>query len=162
MIAGKPTPAWRGFLLTVALSGVLSCFSHVGASQTLRVHDGDTFTLNGVRWRLWGIDAPELDQTCQGGMVACGEQARDHLEALIAGRLVTCEEHGRSYDRLVGLCSIGEIDLSRAQVEAGQALDYRRYSRGKYAREENAARTAQRGIWAGDFVTPENWRRGTR
>ena len=32
-----------------------------------RVVDGDTIDLNGTRWRLWGIDAPETHQTCAGG-----------------------------------------------------------------------------------------------
>ena len=33
---------------------------------TARVIDGDTIEVAGTRVRLWGIDAPEHDQTCQG------------------------------------------------------------------------------------------------
>jgi endonuclease YncB( thermonuclease family) len=29
------------------------------------ITDGDTIKLNGATWRLWGIDAPELHQTCR-------------------------------------------------------------------------------------------------
>jgi endonuclease YncB( thermonuclease family) len=32
--------------------------------------DGDTIKLNGTKWRLWGIDAPEMTQTCKDGWAA--------------------------------------------------------------------------------------------
>jgi endonuclease YncB( thermonuclease family) len=34
------------------------------AAQT--IVDGDTIKLNGTTYRLWGIDAPEMHQTCGG------------------------------------------------------------------------------------------------
>jgi len=43
-------------------------------------------------------------------------------------------------------------------VIAGHALDYARYSRGYYADEEREARAARRGMHAGAFVNPSNWR----
>lgn len=33
--------------------------------STPMVVDGDTLTLDGERVRLWGVDAPERDQTCE-------------------------------------------------------------------------------------------------
>lgn len=152
---------WRSRLLTMlaAVTLLSSCSSRVGASQSVHVHDGDTLTIDGTRWRLWGVDAVELDQTCRGRSVLCGLKARDHLRALIAGHSVTCEPRGRSYDRIVGLCRADGVDLSAAQAAAGHALDYPRYSHGKYADEEAEARAAGRGVWAGDFVTPHQWRK---
>ncbi len=44
-------------------------------------------------------------------------------------------------------------------VQLGLALAYRRYSL-DYVDEEADAQTAQRGIWAGEFVKPWEWRRG--
>ena len=35
-------------------------------SGPVRVIDGDTLDMNGIRIRLWGMDAPEMGQTCQG------------------------------------------------------------------------------------------------
>jgi endonuclease YncB( thermonuclease family) len=32
--------------------------------RQLRVIDGDTIKMDGACWHLWGIDAPENDQTC--------------------------------------------------------------------------------------------------
>jgi endonuclease YncB( thermonuclease family) len=63
---------------------------------------------------------------------------------------------------VVGLCRVEGVDLAAAQVEAGHALDEPRYSRGEYADEQSIARAARRGIWAGDFVTPAEWKKGRR
>ena len=46
-------------------------------------------------------------------------------------------------------------------VSQGHALAYRRYSL-KYIEEEEAARAAGRGLWAGEFVAPWDWRAGKR
>ena len=43
----------------------------------------------------------------------------------------------------------------------GVALAYRRYSK-KYVPEEDEAKAAKRGLWAGEFVAPWDWRRGER
>ena len=50
----------------------------VTLSGTARAVDGDTLDLSGERVRLIGIDAPELDQSCQrdGQGWACGDWAR--------------------------------------------------------------------------------------
>jgi hypothetical protein len=49
-------------------------------------------------------------------------------------------------------------DLNAGQVASGQAVAYTRYSK-VYVPEETAARAAKRGIWAGPFVEPEQYRR---
>ena len=40
-------------------------------------------------------------------------------------------------------------------------LAYRKYSK-RYVPEENNARAAKRGMWAGEFVAPWAWRKGKR
>ena len=126
----------------------------------LHVADGDSLTLDGVRVRLAGIDAPESDQTCAlAGMAhPCGREAREHLLHLIAGRSVTCA-WGREdkYGRRLGRCRAGETDLNAEMVRTGWAVAY-----GAYEREEAEARTHRRGLWSGDFVWPEDHRRGQR
>ena len=42
-------------------------------------------------------------------------------------------------------------------VKEGWALAYTRYS-DDYVEQENEAKKALRGIWAGKFVPPWNWR----
>ncbi len=46
-------------------------------------------------------------------------------------------------------------------MQQGLALTYRRYSL-DYVEEEAGAQAARRGIWAGEFVKPWEWRRGKR
>ena len=121
------------------------------------VNDGDTLTLEGERVRLRGIDAPEYTQTCRkaGGDYACGRMARKALVDLIGGRVVSCDGWQRDrYNRLLGACRAGDLDLNRSLVLAGWAVAY-----GNYAAEERQARAARAGIWAGDFDRPQDWRR---
>src|SRR4029453_6485441 len=87
------------WLLGALIGGSLS-FSALGQSIT----DGDSLEINGTRWRLHAIDAPELYQTCPDGWPA-GAEAAAYLRSLIAGRTLTCEPRGTDrYGRTIGLC----------------------------------------------------------
>jgi endonuclease YncB( thermonuclease family) len=121
------------------------------------VNDGDTITLGHTRIRLRGIDAPEYTQLCSrdGGDYACGKLARQALASLIAGRPVSCDGSRLDrYGRLLGDCRVGDLDLNRRLVSDGWAVAY-----GGFEREEAAARAGRRGIWAGGFERPQDWRR---
>lgn len=122
-----------------------------------RVSDGDSFRLGAERVRLLGLDAPELDQDCQGpqaGNWPCGRAARDRLAALLALGPLDCRPQGHDrYDRLLARCAVGGADLGAIMVRDGLAL-----SAGDYWQEQAAARAAQRGIWAGSFEAPSDWR----
>lgn len=125
-------------------------------SATAIINDGDSLTLGTERVRLRGIDAPEYNQTCQrnGADYPCGRQARQALASLIAGKAVSCSGWQRDrYGRTLGDCTAGGVDLNRAQVEAGWAVAY-----GDFEGPEGTARAAKLGIWAGDFVNPQEWR----
>jgi endonuclease YncB( thermonuclease family) len=127
-----------------------------------RVIDGDSLTIGAARVRLFGIDAPEGKQRClsaQSRSYACGEDARRALIGLIGGREVSCTPVGVSHDRSVAVCTAQGRDLSEALVRAGHALELRQHSRGRYAAAEREARDARRGLWAGDFERPSEWRR---
>ncbi|MEM7271110.1 MAG: thermonuclease family protein [Pseudomonadota bacterium] len=121
-----------------------------------RIIDGDSIEIGGADIRLYGIDAPEFDQTCldrRGSTYACGRLAKRHLERAAAGT-VTCEvvEQDR-YGRDVSICFAGEADLGAAMVSAGWARAYLSYSL-RYATEEQSARDARRGLWDGEFDDP--------
>lgn len=132
-------------------------------TATLRVErgafsvvDGDTLARDGQRLRLQGIDAPELAQSCGAahGDWACGQAARAQLAALVAGAATACSGRANDrYQRLLVTCRRGAQDLNAAMVAAGMAV-----ASGDYAGEEAAARAARRGIWAGDFERPADWR----
>ena len=133
------------------------------ADPTVQVIDGDTLRIGGNAVRLFGIDAPELKQLCraQGQDYACGQRAREYLEALVRGKQVECRVLSNDrFGRHVSWCVIdGRRDLAYQMVLAGWALDYGRYSDGYYADPEHRARILQRGMWDGTFVEPWEWRR---
>lgn len=126
-----------------------------------KVLDGDTIVVNGHRIRLYGIDAPELDQVFwyRGERMASGPMAMAALEALISGVLVRCEPiEMDQYGRLVAKCfSSNGVDIGKRMVSAGWALAYRRYST-EYIAAESEARIARRGMWRGRFAKPWAWR----
>ena len=134
------------------------------AARPARVVDGDSLEIGGQRIRLFGIDAPEGRQHCrntQGQDYACGrEGAARALDALIGGRSVTCTrlDHDR-YEREVAACTVEGRDLGEAMVRSGHARDYARHSHGRYAAAEREAREARRGLWAGEFEDPGEWRK---
>lgn len=126
-----------------------------------RVVDGDSLEVAGHRIRLFGIDAPERSQDCRdasGQTYACGRAARDSLAAAVGGQTVSCTPVGESYNRDVAVCTANGRDLSEAMVRSGHALELRQHSRGRYGEAERDARNARRGLWAGDFERPSQWR----
>lgn len=125
-----------------------------------RVVDGDTIEVGNIRIRLWGIDAPEASQQCEADArrYACGTAATDKLVSLIGARDVDCVHKTRDrYGRVVAMCRIGNLDLGAEMVQSGWAVAFVRYS-SDYVSQENEARMARRGLWAGTFDPPSSWR----
>lgn len=130
------------------------------AEPGVRVIDGDTLDLHGERIRLFGIDAPEMAQTCDrdGAAWRCGAwSARVLNDAIEAGR-VTCDPVDRDrYNRTVAICHVGGTDIGQHMVQVGAARAYARYS-DRYLGDEVLAKAASAGLWAGHMVTPETYR----
>jgi endonuclease YncB( thermonuclease family) len=135
-------------------------------SGPVRVIDGDTLDMTGVRIRLWGIDAPEKNQTCQGkdGQIyECGRDSAAVMLELTRDRRVECENRGRDrYKRIVAVCQTEAGEINAAIVRRGWAVDWPRYSNSRYQDEERAARAEGLGIWSGRFEMPWDWRQEHR
>lgn len=96
----------------------------------IRIVDGDTFYLSGVkaRIRLWGLDAPELSE--RGG-----NASKRALREIAHGRRVLCKEIDIDrFDRIVGQCFLPDGgDVAALMIASGNARDYARYSGGYYS-----------------------------
>jgi endonuclease YncB( thermonuclease family) len=55
------------------------------------------------------------------------------------------------------VCSANNVDLNAWLVHEGWALSFVRYG-DRYRKEEDDARKHQRGLWAGAFIAPWDWR----
>ena len=128
----------------------------------IRVIDADTVDIDGTRYRLLGIDAPESKQTCRawGRTWDCGAAATEALMSRAAGMSCNGSETDR-YGRVIGVCSSGGEDLNAWLVTNGWALAYRQYAE-DYVSEEEQAQSNRRGIHRGAFIEPWSWRRGGR
>ncbi|MGE8127679.1 thermonuclease family protein [Methylobacterium sp. NPDC080182] len=129
------------------------------------VTDGDTVVIRGTRIRLHGIDAPESAQLCQdaaGKSYRCGQVAALALADRIGEANISCEPRDTDrYGRTVAVCRKGDEDLNAWMVSQGYATAYQRYSR-DYVGAETTARALKRGLWAGTFDPPSDWRRAKR
>jgi endonuclease YncB( thermonuclease family) len=156
--------------LMCSILAVIATLAAVGAERASvpqerlagrpKLIDGDSFELGAVGVRLFGVDAPEGRQSCtrDGRNWSCGDAAAAELRRLVGSRDVICEQRDTdTYGRIVAICRVGTTDLGSAMVRAGFALAYRRYS-DDYVDEEREARSARRGVWAGEFTAPEAYR----
>ncbi|MDR1828153.1 MAG: thermonuclease family protein [Methylobacteriaceae bacterium] len=122
------------------------------------VSDGDTLNYGHYRVRLYGIDAPELDQYCSSaeGENPCGRTSRDALSGLAKNKPLRCEVKATDkYGRPVAVCidTSTNTDIAAEMVRNGWAI-----SAGAYRKEQREARAASRGLWSMEFEKPKDWR----
>lgn len=146
-------------LLLTLLSLALAQNTVVGRVSVI---DGDTLEIQGIRVRLWGIDAVESSQTCldaAGKTWPCGRRAAFALADFIGQRTVTCQRRDTDrYGRMVAVCSVGGVEINRWLVEQGWALAYVRYGGSVYLNTQQQAQALKRGIWQGRFTPPWEYR----
>lgn len=159
MRRGWRSDTWRSVLVALVLVGVALVAERYLPALTgaVRLADGDSFELGSQRIRLEGIDAPELHQNCgaPGNEWPCGRRAKEALQTIVDSGEVECRPVDQDrYGREVAICAASMRDLGRAMVEQGFAVA----TGSAYLKEERAARAAKRGIWAGPFEAPAEWR----
>ena len=123
-------------------------------AHTLVFDDGTEVELNG------GMDAPELDQKglVDGAFYPCGKEAAEFLRKMIGDQRVTCFVFGKKGDKVRGDCFVEETHLEIEMVRNGWALAHHEGMEAWQA----IAREKKRGLWRGEFVAPERWRKGER
>ncbi|UQZ90899.1 hypothetical protein C4J81_17450 [Deltaproteobacteria bacterium Smac51] len=134
------------------------------SGRVVKVHDGDTFTMidsgdQKIKVRLFGIDAPELDQ-------AHGRESRRYLRELLEGHEVRVESRGfDQYDRLLGLIYRPDgHSITQDLVESGQVWVYENYCDIDYCAQlrqaQKEAKSARRGLWGDENpLAPWKYRR---
>ena len=126
------------------------------------ITDGDTIKIINKRIRLHGIDAPESKQLCKKNLkeYRCGIVATEALVKKINKNQVRCIVQDRldRYKRYIGVCFVETINLNQWMVRNGHAVAYRRYSK-DYIKDEDYAKKNKLGLWSGDFLNPEKWRK---
>ena len=142
-------------------------------SAVPKIVDGDTVYINDNKFRLAGIDAPEMRQQCKKESLkissiigfsfykdySCGQVSKAKLKEKINGSKIKCIFTTRDrYKRYIATCFKGETNLNQWMVKNGYAIAYRRYSK-KYVSDEDFAKEKKLGLWQGKFMNPEKWRK---
>jgi endonuclease YncB( thermonuclease family) len=93
----------------------------------------------------------------------CGAAAANKLDVFIAHRSVYCTPKDIDrYGRTVASCRAGVTDLGEWLVDGGVALEWPRYSKGRFGAAQRAAERAGRGMWAGSYIEPWQYRECVR
>jgi endonuclease YncB( thermonuclease family) len=80
---------------------------------------------------LYGIDAPELGQTCKrnDSPYDCSAVPKEYLEFILTEAKVGCTKKSKDkWGRFIGVCSVDGDDISQLIVRHGWALAYKLYS----------------------------------
>lgn len=107
------------------------------------VIDGDTLRVNGIKVRLWGVDAPEKEQDYY-------TTAKNFLVDEVLLSSVSCLVHDKDrYGRVVAQCTRTKdgADIGALLVAEGLAKDYTRHSKRFYLPQQIKAQIARKNIW---------------
>lgn len=164
-----------GRLGTLALAAAITCGSLAALAVAeprdiighATVTDGDSLRVGEARIRLFAVDAPEKRQTCTDAWArsyACGRASLEALRYMLDGDpVVTCQVKDTDrFGRAVAVCRNGDGDLGARLVMQGWAVIYEKYGGAVYRDQQEAARAERLGLWSGDFVMPETYRKERR
>ncbi len=147
------------FIFSFFLSTIL-----IASEKEIQVIDGDTIHIGKLKYRLFGIDAPEIKQICEkdNTKIQCGVIAKSVLKNKIADKIPECIVKDKDrYQRLVAECFIGKESLSRFMVREGYAVAYTQYSK-DFIEDEKYAKENKLGIWSMNFQMPSEYRKSLR
>lgn len=165
MLAAAPLLVGCNGSGNTGVGGVGMDAAALGPVGTVRVIDADTFDVGGERVRLFGIDAPEQDQTCRksdGQVWDCGKWAADQARLRYGGQRARCTRVDTDrYGRTVARCVVNGGDVGREMVRDGLAFAYARYSK-DYVADERRAAASRMGLHASQMQSPAAFRAAKR
>jgi endonuclease YncB( thermonuclease family) len=127
------------------------------AETVVDVVDANTLKLGETTYRLWGMDAPDPEQTCARAWPA-GREASAALAKLVADKTVQCEEKGRDREgRTTAVCAADGADLGAAMVRDGMAWADLATTRA-YVVQEARSTAEYRGVHGHHCKTAWDWR----
>jgi endonuclease YncB( thermonuclease family) len=141
-------------LLTIYISG----YSQLYTGTIIRVIDGDTFAFQTAEGslviRMYGIDAPERDQTYS-------KESSDFLKQYLNKEAIIKASGVDRYGRTLGILYINNQDINLLLIKRGCAWHFKRYSSDQqYADAESYARKNKIGLWKVDNpIPPWEWRK---
>ena len=147
------------FIFSFFLSSIL-----IASEKEIQVIDGDTIHIGKLKYRFFGIDAPEIKQICEkdNTKIQCGVIAKSVLKNKIADKIPECIVKDKDrYQRLVAECFIGKESLSKFMVREGYAVAYVQYSK-DFIEDEKYAKQNKLGIWSMNFQIPSEYRKSLR
>ena len=131
-------------------------------NRTFKITDGDTIKIGKIKYRLHGIDAPELNQICYENSKPynCGLKATSFLRSKILDvKKLKCKKKDVDrYNRIIATCFYNNKNLNKMMVRSGWAIAYKKYSN-LYVQDESHAKSKKIGLWKGDFLKPQEWRK---
>ena len=130
--------------------------------SNVKVSSADTLIINGRYFRLFGVDAPEANQSCadaNGYPYKCGQYASAWLKSWLQDNELECRVIQQDDSgNMIGVCFLGDYDIGAALVNAGWAVVYFKHSK-IYMPYQMQAQKNRVGLWQGDFYMPWDWRK---
>jgi endonuclease YncB( thermonuclease family) len=128
-----------------------------------RIVTGDDLILGTQPYQLFGVDAPDVGQMCldaNSQPYPCGADALRSLGRIASEKPVSCTPVGKQPSGTIrsALCKVGRLDIAEELLRSGWVVATAE-SPPEYKSAEYEARQSRRGIWAGTFVWPSEWRR---
>ena len=134
-----------------------------------KIHDGDTISVVNTqdnsfkKVRLACIDAPE-DSQPQGRLSTVTLNSFIPIGTGVELNIVDTDRYGRNVAEVLK----NGVNVNQSMIKKGQAIVYHKYlsncpNGNSYIEAEKKAKDQRLGFWNDStFITPEDWRRGTR
>ena len=132
------------------------------SAKATQVPNARTVQFNDENFVLYGIDAPEMAQSCKNrnGMdYSCGQIAKEKLQSLTLGQELSCVSQGTNAkgQKVASCVNSNGDDIAALMVRSGWAIADKKQT-DTYVAEEISAYKQKVGMWEGKFQEPKKWR----